>query len=86
MCFVTGLLGGAVYVNAFTLISKEQPEDKKELALTAASIGDSFGIILADVSGLFIQACLYKQLGIPASKITCPSGWADAPTNHTRLL
>jgi battenin len=74
-CFVTGLLGGAVYVNAFTLIAKEQPKEKVELALTAASIGDSLGVIAADVAGLYIQACLWKHNGIPGSKVSCPSGW-----------
>jgi len=76
MCFITGLLGGAVYVNAFTLISKEQPRDRRELALSAASIGDSLGIIFADVAGLFIQACLYRHNGIvDATKVQCPAGW-----------
>ena len=38
-------------------------------------IGDSLGMIGADVTGLFLQACIFKHNGIPGSKISCPSGW-----------
>lgn len=71
-CFITGLLGGAVYVNAFTLISEEFKDGaKKELALTATSLGDSFGILASDISGLWIQACLFKIHDIPGATVTC---------------
>jgi hypothetical protein len=40
---VTGLLGGAVYVNAFILIAKNVVPERVELALTTASLGDSMG-------------------------------------------
>lgn len=71
-CFCTGLLGGAVYVNAFTLINRKfQSDPRCELALTAASLGDGFGILTSDVSGLFIQACLFEIHGIPGAEVSC---------------
>jgi hypothetical protein len=47
------------YVNAFCLIAREVPSDKVELALAGASLADTFGILLADLSGLMIQGCIY---------------------------
>ena len=71
-CFMTGLLGGCVYVNAFSLISEEvEGRERKELALATASVADSFGIMMADVAGLFIQACLYEKHGIEGAKVQC---------------
>lgn len=32
----------------------------------------SFGIILADVTGLFIQSCLYMFNNIPGAEVSCP--------------
>ncbi len=61
--FVVGLLGGAVYVNAFTLIDREVEPAFREFALTTASVADSLGIIAADVTSMFLQACLYASLG-----------------------
>ena len=57
-CFVTGLLGGGVYVNAFKLVAKDAPPGMVEFGLTAASVGDSFGILGSDIAGIFVQACL----------------------------
>ena len=70
--FATGLLGGAVYVNAFTLIDREVEKAYREFALTTASVADSIGIISADVSSMWLQACLYKSLGFPEqADMTC---------------
>ena len=70
--FATGLLGGAVYVNAFTLIDREVEPAYREFALTTASVADSIGIISADVTSMFLQACLYKSLGFPdQADMTC---------------
>ena len=53
---MSGLLGGAVYVNAFTLIAHDvTPAPLRELALSAASVADSFGILLSDATGVLIQ-------------------------------
>ncbi|KAA6416471.1 MAG: golgi integral membrane protein [Trebouxia sp. A1-2] len=54
-CLMTGLLGGAVYVNAFTLISRHVDPLMREFSLAAASLGDSLGIAFADVAGVLIQ-------------------------------
>merc|ERR1719491_1342043 len=69
-CFITGLLGGTVYVNAFTRIANDFSDgNQRELALSAASAGDSFGTMLSDASGLVIQGCLYKYHGLPGATI-----------------
>ena len=64
IAFVTGLFGGFVYVNAFSLIAERVPQHLREFSLTAASMADSFGIIASDICALFIQACLYEVNGI----------------------
>ena len=55
MYVCTGLLGGAVYVNAFTLISRDVDPWRREFSLGAASLGDSLGIAFADIAGILIQ-------------------------------
>ena len=64
LCFVAGLLGGFVYVNAFTLISREVAPPLVELSLTATSVADTLGILAADLTGLVIQKALYQSNGI----------------------
>ena len=63
VCACTGLLGGAVYVNAFTLISRHVDPLRREFSLAAASLGDSLGIAFADIAGILIQVhilrCMY---------------------------
>ncbi|UIZ24792.1 hypothetical protein KXD40_006743 [Peronospora effusa] len=73
VCFVVGLLGGGVYVNAYTLLSKEVPPSHVELALAAVSVGDTVGVMLADCAGLFLQGCLYSINHLPGASIhvTC---------------
>merc|ERR1712043_104780 len=73
--FITGLLGGAVYVNAFTLISKEVDTKWKEFSLSAASVGDTSGIIFANIVGLFIQSCLYEMHHIKDTGLTLTCPW-----------
>ncbi|EIE19722.1 hypothetical protein COCSUDRAFT_54594 [Coccomyxa subellipsoidea C-169] len=70
-CFVTGLLGGAVYVNAFTLLSREVEPRLREFSLAAASLADSVGIALADICGVLIQGCLFKANGLTGADFTC---------------
>lgn len=71
---VTGFLGGYTYVAAFVLINHEQPKDSRELALTAASVADSFGIVTANFSGIYIQSCLffYNDITDTKPKFQCP--------------
>jgi len=71
--FITGLLGGGVYVNAFTLISKEVEQAYVEFSLSAASVADTFGIICGDILSMFLQGCLYQQLGFAnQADVSCP--------------
>lgn len=66
-----GLLGGAVYVNAFTLISRQVDPLRREFSLAAASLGDSLGIAFADIAGILIQGCLYKANKTPGATFSC---------------
>jgi battenin len=59
LCFLVGLLGGAVYVNGFSLISEQVHPRMREFSLSSASIADSVGIACANVAGIFIQKALY---------------------------
>ncbi|KAL3151769.1 hypothetical protein ABBQ38_012743 [Trebouxia sp. C0009 RCD-2024] len=70
-CLITGLLGGAVYVNAFTLISRQVEPLRREFSLAAASLGDSLGIAFADIAGILIQGCLYRANRIPGASFSC---------------
>jgi len=73
LCFAAGLLGGGVYVNAFTRIAVDIGKGRRqETALSIVSIADSCGVMFADVAGLFIQSCLYEKHGIDGAKVTCP--------------
>lgn len=59
-----GLLGGFVYVQAFVQISAREKKEYVELALTTASVADTFGIIVADVLAIMAQGCLFGRLSI----------------------
>jgi len=72
VCFYVGLLGGSVYVNGYMRINKDLPLAKREFALSTVSVADSLGIVFADLSGLFIQSCLYESNGISGSVVSCP--------------
>eukprot|EP00978_Attheya_sp_CCMP212_P012410 scaffold30927_cov50-Attheya_sp.AAC.1 len=71
-CFYVGLLGGGVYVNGFTRICADVPTKDREFALASVSVAESFGIVLADVTGLWLQSCIYKANGIPGAIVSCP--------------
>jgi len=75
-CFVTGLLGGAVYVNSFTLLSKEVEPALKEFSLSAACVADSLGIACADLTAIMIQGCLFRWQGLPGAAFSCR--WSTA--------
>jgi len=70
-CFITGLLGGAVYVNAFNLIAREVEPQYREFSLAAASVADSAGVAVADVAGIIIQGCLFKVHGLQGADFAC---------------
>ncbi|CAL5228292.1 g11397 [Coccomyxa viridis] len=71
LCLCTGLLGGAVYVNAFTLLAKEVEPSLREFSLSAASLADSVGIALADICGIMVQGCLFKANGLTGAAFKC---------------
>lgn len=62
--FATGLLGGASYISTWSAINKEVAEERRELALAATTVAMNFGILAADVTGLFVQWCLFHHNGI----------------------
>ena len=65
-------------------IDRELPEYQRELALSTASVGSPVGILMADVTGLFLQWCLFAHLGLQldgGGECPFPVG---APTNLTR--
>ena len=62
--FIVGLVGGAVYVGAFSLISEEVDPKLKEFSLSAASIADSVGILFSNICGVWIQKGLYQYHNI----------------------
>jgi len=73
LCFYVGLLGGGVYINGYMRINKDLPVSIREFALSSASVADSSGILLADLSGLLIQSCLYKSYKIKGAVVKCPA-------------
>ena len=58
--FLEGLCGGAVYVNAFTLISETSESDTKEFRMGAASMADSLGISVAGAISISIHNAICK--------------------------
>jgi battenin len=71
-CFYSGLLGGAVYVHGFARICKDLPKEHTEFALSATSVGECLGILAADITGLFVQSCLYAINGLSGAAVVCP--------------
>ena len=71
-CFVVGLLGGSVYVQSYTRIARDVPKELREFSLTACSMADTVGIVVADVCGLYIQSCLFRANDIPGAVVGCP--------------
>ena len=72
LCFYVGLLGGGVYVNGYLRINSDLPKPVREFALATVSVADTIGIVVADISGLFIQSCLYQRNGIVGAVVQCP--------------
>lgn len=54
----TGLLGGAVYVNAFAKISNEVEEEEREFSLSATTVADSTGILFASLIAITLEPAL----------------------------
>ena len=66
MCVLVGLLGGGVYVHGFRRLSVGQ---EPELAMPVGALAADAGIVLANVMGLFLQACLYEVNGIEGAAV-----------------
>jgi battenin len=71
--FYTGLLGGAVYIHGYLRICHDLPIEHREFSLSATSLAESLGIVLADIFGLVVQSCLYQINGLKGAVITCPT-------------
>lgn len=56
-----GLVGGAVYVNAFYLVSEEIKGPIKEFCMSSISVWYSCGILLSGVAALFVQPWLQTR-------------------------
>ena len=62
--FWEGLLGGAVYVNAFAEILENVPENDREFSLGATSVSDSAGVCVAGFLSLALEPALCRwQVG-----------------------
>lgn len=73
-CLLAGLLGGSVYVGAFSLIAAETPAEERAFALGAASVADASGIALADATGILVQGCLFRAHAIAGAAFSCGGG------------
>ena len=60
LIFWEGLLGGAVYTNAFYLIAQKVEARYLEFSLGVTSVADTIGIVLAGVSAIFVEDALRK--------------------------
>jgi len=72
LCFYVGLLGGGVYVSGYCRVNSDLPRSMREFALATVSVADTFGIVVADISGLFLQSCLYQRNAIEGAVVQCP--------------
>ena len=68
----TGLLGGAVYIHGYKRICLDLPLEHREFSLSATSVAEGIGVVVADSVALFIQSCLYQVNHLPGALVTCP--------------
>eukprot|EP00301_Raphidiophrys_heterophryoidea_P005223 c12219_g2_i1.p1 GENE.c12219_g2_i1~~c12219_g2_i1.p1 ORF type:complete len:453 (+),score=52.36 c12219_g2_i1:73-1431(+) len=69
LCFASGLLGGAVYVNAFKWIARSTPGHLREIAMSGATVASTLGISAADGLSVVLQACLNQRNGVSGAVI-----------------
>ena len=72
LSFFTGLLGGAVYVHGYNRIVRDVPKQYTEFAVASTSVAVSFGVLMADIIGLYLQSCLYRSNGLDGATVQCP--------------
>lgn len=68
----TGLLGGAVYIHGYKRICLDLPLEHREFSLSATSVAEGIGVVVADSVGLFIQSCMYQVNHLAGALVTCP--------------
>jgi len=69
----TGILGGAVYIHCYKRICMDIfPVERREFSLSATSVAESIGVLVADSIGFVLQACLYEANGLDGAMISCP--------------
>lgn len=59
--FWEGLLGGACYVNAFWKIRTAIPTEHREWAMATTTVGDSIGIALAALAGIWLEQLILQE-------------------------
>ena len=62
--FITGLFGGFAYIQTYTYMSDNIPENRKEMAIAATTIGENLGSSVASLVAIAVQAALWSRLGI----------------------
>ena len=70
--FAVGLLGGTNYIQTMLAIDKRLPPSMRELALATVSAGAPVGMLLADMTGLLLQWCLFRAHGLSVRGGWCP--------------
>ena len=60
-----------MYVNAFTIITREVDPGLQEVSLAATSVADSIGTAIADVSGVLIQGCMFRVNHLAGADFRC---------------
>jgi battenin len=73
--FFEGLIGGAMYVNAFYKIRRVVPETLKSWALGVASVGDAAGITVAAIVNIWLECAIRTFRGEPS----CAAGSTALP-------
>ncbi len=68
----TGLLGGGVYIHGYKRICLDLPLEHREFSLSATSVAEGIGVVVADAAGLVIQSCLYQVNHLSGALVACP--------------
>ena len=67
--------GGFVYVQGFSRINSDLPTELREFGMASAGVADSLGILVADISALFIQvrpgSFFHLIVGKAISRVHC---------------
>ncbi|KAI1004986.1 hypothetical protein K3495_g3234 [Podosphaera aphanis] len=58
LVFWEGLLGGVVYINIFAAIMRDKQGEEREWSLSATSVSDSAGVLIASFVGILLEPWL----------------------------